>query len=1067
MSFLRQMPAEFMQRTSSFTSNNEKQRDSTISTSSNESHFKTLTNFRNQIKSGIPFFPDLSTLSGIVDALRHSNAIDDRKLLLEHILTFLANLPKGDLETKLQNAVIELLYNDLPHPPVTYLGEKYAFRAADGSNNSLMDPDMGKAGAPYARTVQQGNPLPSNQMPDPGLVFDTLLKRDKFVDHPAGISSMLFAFGTLVVHTIFRTSHRDFNVNETSSYIDLSILYGDNQESQDKVRMHDGRGCLRPDIFAEDRVLLLPPACAALLVLFNRNHNYIAKRLLEINERGTYKDVKQLSDDDRRTQDNDIFQTTRLINSTWFLSTIFSDYLSSILGFVRSGNSWCLDPFGEIRQTDHTLCERGRGNACSVEFNCIYRWHASVSQEDEKWFSELFGQYFPGKRPEDVTVEEFMIAARKGHASNPDLTQWTIGQVKRQADGTFKDEDLARIIQDAISSPAGAFRARGIPSNMRLLEIMGIEQARTWGVGSLNDLRKFLGLKAHESFLEWNSDPEIARMAQKLYGDINRLELYVGLQAEEAKPVTDGTGLCPPYTISRAILSDAVALVRGDRFYTTDFTPYNLTSWGFQDCQRDPNSPGFGNILGRLFLRTLPDNFTYNSVYTWFPFMTPASMSGFLGELGDADKFNFMRPTAKKGISVPDVDDYKSVREVLSNPERFRVYTAARAGTIISGPGFFIAPEDASIGERERLALVKVLTSGTSGVASIVDYFYKKTQELIKEESWTSVGSQGMHTKNVDITRDVLKFVPMYWACEVIGIPLKKNSEDVGFGTPVQEMWDMLTNIYSYLFLDIDESKHMNMREKAKKDIQTLLDCISDSSGIGLSLSFTGVLSTMSHIFTIPNMHDEFISRFIKLGYDSNKMANTLLAFLVGTTVEMSQGLTHLVNFYLGENRMIRTYAGKAVLSSKEEAAMQSLVSEGLRLDPSFRGVYRAANGLQTFDGMKVKGGEPIFVNIAKANMDPQEFNNPQDVNLTRAPQNYLFDDGCQRCLGSDLATKIMAHVLRAVFGCRNMRRAPGQSGRLKRIPSDMMRTSTYVYLVDDDKLTPWATSMVVQYDAN
>lgn len=112
----------------------------------------------------------------------------------------------------------------------------------------------------------------------------------------------------------------------------------------------------------------------------------------------------------------------------------------------------------------------------------------------------------------------------------------------------------------------------------------------------------------------------------------------------------------------------------------------------------------------------------------------------------------------------------------------------------------------------------------------------------------------------------------------------------------------------SYLFLDIDESKHMNMREKAKKDIQTLLDCISDSSGIGLSvsltlsspwrdcttdtskLSFTGVLSTMSHIFTIPNMHDEFISRFIKLGYDSNKMANTLLAFLVGTTVEMSQG---------------------------------------------------------------------------------------------------------------------------------------------------------------------------------
>ena len=50
---------------------------------------------------------------------------------------------------------------------------------------------------------------------------------------------------------------------------------------------------------------------------------------------------------------------------------------------------------------------------------------------------------------------------------------------------------------------------------------------------------------AYSSFLEWNSNPEIASAAQKLYGDIDRLELYVGLQAEEAKPVIEGAGLCP------------------------------------------------------------------------------------------------------------------------------------------------------------------------------------------------------------------------------------------------------------------------------------------------------------------------------------------------------------------------------------------------------------------------------------------------------------------------------------------------------------------------------------------
>jgi hypothetical protein len=45
--------------------------------------------------------------------------------------------------------------------------------------------------------------------------------------------------------------------------------------------------------------------------------------------------------------------------------------------------------------------------------------------------------------------------------------------------------------------------------------------------------------------LEWNSDPEIAEVAERLYFNIDNLELYVGLQAEETKPVVDGAGLCP------------------------------------------------------------------------------------------------------------------------------------------------------------------------------------------------------------------------------------------------------------------------------------------------------------------------------------------------------------------------------------------------------------------------------------------------------------------------------------------------------------------------------------------
>lgn len=82
------------------------------------------------------------------------------------------------------------------------LGPKYAYRGADGAGNNITRkssiwttlsdtynltdtayffsrvPDLGRGGMPYARSVQQNHPLPPHSLPDAGLVFDTLLKRD-------------------------------------------------------------------------------------------------------------------------------------------------------------------------------------------------------------------------------------------------------------------------------------------------------------------------------------------------------------------------------------------------------------------------------------------------------------------------------------------------------------------------------------------------------------------------------------------------------------------------------------------------------------------------------------------------------------------------------------------------------------------------------------------------------------------------------------------------------------------------------------------------------------------------
>lgn len=65
----------------------------------------------------------------------------------------------------------------------------------------------------------------------------------------------------------------------------------------------------------------------------------------------------------------------------------------------------------------------------------------------------------------------------------------------RKDDGKFDDNDIAAILHDATATPAGAYRARGTPGVLRVIEIMGIEQARAWGVCSMNEFREFLGLK--------------------------------------------------------------------------------------------------------------------------------------------------------------------------------------------------------------------------------------------------------------------------------------------------------------------------------------------------------------------------------------------------------------------------------------------------------------------------------------------------------------------------------------------------------------------------------------------
>ena len=113
---------------------------------------------------------------------------------------------------------------------------------------------------------------------------------------------------------IFRTNRQDANISDTSSYLDLSPLYGRNQETQDSVRTFEN-GKLKPDTFAEERLIGQPPGVCVMLVMYSRFHNYAADNIAAINEDGRFtmpskEDPAYASK--LKTRDNAIFQTARL-----------------------------------------------------------------------------------------------------------------------------------------------------------------------------------------------------------------------------------------------------------------------------------------------------------------------------------------------------------------------------------------------------------------------------------------------------------------------------------------------------------------------------------------------------------------------------------------------------------------------------------------------------------------------------------------------------------------------------------------------------------------------------------
>ncbi|UOY02221.1 peroxidase family protein [Blastococcus sp. PRF04-17] len=231
-------------------------------------------------------------------------------------------------------------------------------------------------------------------------------------------------------------------------------------------------------------------------VLMVREHNRIAGLLAREYEEGRESPrwPRPMRDEDL---DERLFQTTRLIMLVLLLKIVVEEYIRHIAPY---------DPPLKVLPGFAARKPWNRAGWIAVEFNLLYRWHMLV--------------------PETVTTEDGVVEAKSFLRDNNALVvekgiEWVMAQASRSRAsriGLF-NTPLFMTDRESPEHPSVEERSIGLMRFARL--------------ASYNDYRERFGMERKKSFAEVSSDPEVQRRLEQLYGDVDHLEWYVGIWAED------------------------------------------------------------------------------------------------------------------------------------------------------------------------------------------------------------------------------------------------------------------------------------------------------------------------------------------------------------------------------------------------------------------------------------------------------------------------------------------------------------------------------------------------------
>jgi cytochrome P450 len=151
------------------------------------------------------------------------------------------------------------------------------------------------------------------------------------------------------------------------------------------------------------------------------------------------------------------------------------------------------------------------------------------------------------------------------------------------------------------------------------------------------------------------------------------------------------------------------------------------------------------------------------------------------------------------------------------------------------------------------------------------------------------------------------------------------------------------------------------------------------------------------------NTGDDLISRLISYGKEDRLSHDEVVhnaSFLLSAGHETTSSL--IGNGIMALNR----FPEQMELLQADPSLTVNAVEEFLRFDPPLRSVPRYNRRDFQVDGVTIPAGSMIIACIASANRDPEQFPNPDTLEITRSNANthLAFSGGIHMCLGHKLA---------------------------------------------------------------